>query len=79
MRSCMRITRCNGEHLIALTASEASRLVDACALLVLASEAAPQAAMPPDMATLLGQLFDGLKSAAETQKPAQKHPSTPPC
>ena len=75
----MRITRCNDEHLIALTASEASRLVDACALLVLASEAAPQAALPPDMATLLGQLFDGLKSAAETPKPAQKHPSTPPC
>ena len=75
----MRITRCNGEHLIALTASEASRLVDACALLVLASEAAPQAALPPDMATLLGQLFDGLKSAAETPKSAPKHPSTPPC
>lgn len=74
----MRITRCNDEHLIALTASEASRLVDACALLALASEAAPQAALPPEMATLLGQLFDGLKSATETPKPAQKHPSTPP-
>ncbi len=74
----MRITRCNDEHLIALTASEASRLVDACALLALASEAAPQAVLPPEMATLLGQLFDGLKSATETPKPAQKHPSTPP-
>ena len=74
----MRITRCNDEHLIALTASEASRLVDACALLALASEAAPQAALPPEMATLLGQLFDGLKSATETPKPAQKNPSTPP-
>jgi DNA-binding MurR/RpiR family transcriptional regulator len=71
----MRITRCNGEHLIALTASEASRLVDACALLVLASEASPQAALPPDMATLLGQLFDGLKSATQSAKPAPK----PPC
>ena len=70
----MRITRCNDEHLIALTASEASRLVDACALLALASEAAPQAALPPEMATLLGQLFDGLKSAAETPKPVQKQP-----
>ena len=75
----MRITRCNGEHLIALTASEASRLVDACALLVLASEDAPQAALPPDMATLLGKLFDGLKSATESAKPAPKHPSTPTC
>ena len=75
----MRITRCNSEHLIALTASEASRLVDACALLVLASEAAPQAALPPDMASLLGQLFDGLKSATESAKSAPKHPSTPPC
>ena len=69
----MRITRCNDEHLIALTASEASRLVDACALLAMASEAAPQAALPPEMATLLGQLFDGLKSAAETPKPVKKH------
>jgi hypothetical protein len=50
-------------------------LVDACALLVLASEASPQAALPPDMATLLGQLFDGLKSATESAKPAPK----PPC
>jgi len=74
----MRITRCNDEHLIALTASEASRLVDACALLALAFEAAPQAALPPEMATLLGQLFDGLKSATETPKPAPKHLSTPP-
>ena len=74
----MRITQCNGEHLVALTTSEASSLVDACALLVLASEAAPPEALPPDMKTLLGQLFDGLKSATETPKPAQKHPSTPP-
>ena len=69
----MRITQCNGEHLVALTPSEASSLVDACALLVLASEAAPPEALPPDMKTLLGQLFDGLKSATETPKPAQKH------
>ena len=70
----MRITQCQGEHLIALTASEASRLVDACALLVITSETAPQSALPPEMAALLGQLFDGLKSAAEIPKPAQKQP-----
>jgi hypothetical protein len=70
----MRITQCQGEYLIALTASEASRLVDACALLVLASETAPQSAMPPEMAPLLGQLFDGLKSAAEIPMPVQKQP-----
>ena len=70
----MRITQCQGEHLIALTASEASRLVDACVLLVLASEAAPQSALPPEMAALLGQLFDGLKSATEIPKQAQKQP-----
>ena len=75
----MKVSRLGDQHLIALTASEASRLVDACALLVLASEAAPQAALPPDMATLLGQLFDGLKSATESAKPAPKHSSTPPC
>ena len=62
----MRITQCQGEHLIALTASEASRLVDACALLVLAAESVPQSNLPPEMATLLCELFDGLKTAAAT-------------
>lgn len=62
----MRITQCQDEHLIALTSSEASRLVDACALLVLAAESAPQASLPPEMATLLCELFEGLKRAAET-------------
>jgi hypothetical protein len=62
----MRITQCQGEHLIALTASEASRLVDACALMVLAAESAPRSSLPPEMATLLCELFNGLKSAAGT-------------
>jgi hypothetical protein len=62
----MRITHCEDQCLVALTASEASRLVDACALLVIAAESVPQASLPPEMATLLCELFDGLKATAQT-------------
>ena len=64
-RRAMRITHCEDQCLVALTTAEASRLVDACALLVLAAESVPQASLPPEMATLLGQLFDGLRATTE--------------
>jgi hypothetical protein len=60
----MRFTHYQGEHLIALTAPEAARLVDACALLVLAAESVPGSPLPSEMATLLCELFDGLQSTA---------------
>ncbi|MBD2423373.1 hypothetical protein H6G16_07790 [Cyanobium sp. FACHB-13342] len=50
---------------MALTASEASRMVDACALLVIAAESVPQASLPPEMATLLCELFDGLRETTQ--------------
>lgn len=60
----MRITHADGEHLLALSEDEASVLVDACALLVLASQSAAEARLPPEMASVLCQLFEGLKPAA---------------
>lgn len=43
--------------------AEAAELVEASALLVLATQSVPGAALPPGMATVLGQLFDGLKAS----------------
>ena len=60
----MRITHSGGEHLIALSEAEAATLVDASALLVLASHSADGAALPPGMARLLAQLFEGLRQPA---------------
>lgn len=60
----MRITRYQDEHLISLTAPEAARLVDACALLALAADSVPGSPLPPEMATLLSELFEGLKRTA---------------
>jgi hypothetical protein len=60
----MRITHSEGEHLVVLSDAEAAALVEASALLVVASQSIPGAALPPGMATVLGQLFDGLKASA---------------
>ena len=57
----MRITHSDGEHLIVLSDAEAAALVEASALLVIASQSAAGAALPQRMATVLGQLFDGLR------------------
>jgi hypothetical protein len=66
----MRITHYQGEHLVALTSQEAARLVDACALLVLAAESVPGSPLPPEMASLLSALFDGLKNSTGASAPA---------
>ena len=58
----MRITHQSGDHLVCLTDAEASSLVEACALMVLAVESDPRVSMPPQMGTVLCELFEGLKS-----------------
>lgn len=47
----MRITPCQGEHRMALSAPEAARLADACAEFLLAAESVPSGSLPPEMAT----------------------------
>jgi hypothetical protein len=69
----MRISHCQGEHLIVLHEQEAARLMDACALVVLAAESDPRASLPPEMATVLCELFEGLRQAAEA--PASQQPN----
>lgn len=59
----MRISHQEGNHLVCLSDVEASSLVEACALMVLAVESDPRISMPPQMGTVLCELFEGLKSA----------------
>jgi hypothetical protein len=54
-----------------LSDAEASALVDATALLVVASQSVPGAALPPRMATVLGELFEGLKVSTAVTAPRQ--------
>ncbi|MCP9783494.1 hypothetical protein KBY83_09215 [Cyanobium sp. WKJ7-Wakatipu] len=72
-RNCngMRITHSDGEHLLVLSDEEAAALVEASALLVLASQSIAGAVLPPRMATVLGQLFDGLNVPTAVSAPQQ--------
>ena len=68
----MRITHSVGEHLLVLSDAEAAVLVEASALLVLASHSTiAGAVLPPRMATVLGQLFDGLNVPTAVSAPQQ--------
>ena len=67
----MRITHSDGEHLLVLSDAEAAALVEASALIVLASQSSAGAALPPRMATVLGQLFDGLNVPTADSAPQQ--------
>jgi hypothetical protein len=61
----MRITQCQDEIVVALSGREASRLMDACAMVVLAANSVPEAPMPADLAALLCDLFEGLRTSTD--------------
>ena len=67
----MRITHSDGEHLLVLSDAEAAALVEASALIVIASQSIAGAALHPRMATVLGQLFDGLNVPTAVSAPQQ--------
>lgn len=58
----MRVTHCGEEHLIQLSSDEAATLVDACALLLLASNSAPGCQLNGGMSALLQTLFEQFSS-----------------
>jgi hypothetical protein len=58
----LRVTHCGEEHLIQLSSDEASSLVDACALLLLASQTAPGCQLNGPMSQLLQSLFEQFSS-----------------
>jgi hypothetical protein len=67
----MRITHSDNQHLIVLSDVEAAALVEASALLVIASQSVSGAVLPPRMATVLGELFDGLRVSTAVPAPPQ--------
>ena len=67
----MRITHSDSKHLVVLSDAEAALLVEASALLMVASQSVAGAALPPRMATVLGQLFDGLNVPTAVSAPQQ--------
>lgn len=66
----LRVVRGDTDVLLALSRQEASHLMDACAMVVLAAESVPQASLPPELATLLQDLFLALGDAVP--KPARE-------
>lgn len=60
----MRVTHCGDEHLISLSSSEAAALVDACALLLLASQSTPGCALNEPMSQVLRSLFEQFSTVA---------------
>lgn len=61
----MRSSQWRGEHLLALNAEEAAALADACALLLVASEAVPGCRLQAGMQGVLAQVFEALAQPAE--------------
>jgi hypothetical protein len=59
----VQITHCDDAHLIRLSDREASLLVDACVMVVLAAESVPRGALHPDLTTLLASLYEHLSPA----------------
>jgi hypothetical protein len=58
VRSALRVTHCGQEHLISLSNAEAHSLVDACALLLLASQSVPGCQLKPEMARVLATVYE---------------------
>lgn len=61
----MRACQWRGQHLLVLNAEEAATLADACALLLVASEAVPGCRLLPGMQEVLAQVFEALAQPAE--------------
>lgn len=71
----MRVTHLEDEHLISLSSQEASALVDACAMVLIAAESVPEVALPAHVTTVLASVFEHLSATA---KAAQFQPLNQP-
>mgnify|MGYP003338181982 CR=1 FL=1 len=60
----MRVTHLENEHLISLSSKEASALVDACAMVLLAAESVPEVSLPAEVSQVLAGVFDHLSDTA---------------
>ncbi len=60
----MRVTHLENEHLISLSSKEASALVDACAMVLLAAKSVPEVSLPAEVSQVLAGVFDHLSDTA---------------
>ena len=73
----MRVTHLEDEHLISLSSQEASALVDACAMVMVAAESVPEVALPSHVTTVLAGIFEQLSSTAKAAQSHQLNQSSP--
>ena len=73
----MRVTHLEDEHLISLSSQEASALVDACAMVMVAAESVPEVALPAHVTTVLAGIFEQLSSTAKAAQSHQWNQSQP--
>ncbi len=64
----MHVTHCGNKHLIALSANEASTLLDAAVLIAVAVDSVPDVSLPAEMATLVGDIFSGLSKTVSKEE-----------
>lgn len=63
----VNITRVGQKLLIVLPESDAKILMQTCALVVTAVNVHPELTLPPEMQSVLCQLFSGLKNCSSTR------------
>jgi hypothetical protein len=67
----VKITRIGQELVVVLPELEAKVLMQTCALVVTSVHAHPELTLPPQMQTVLCQLFSGLKNCSNRSKESQ--------
>jgi len=67
----LRVTHLDDEHLISLSSQEASALVDACAMVLIAAESVPEVALPAHVTTVLASVFEQLSATAKAAQSRQ--------
>ena len=71
----MRVTHLQDEHLLSLSSEEASALVDACAMVMIAAESVPEVELPSHVTTVLAGIFEQLSATAKAVQFKQSHQS----
>ena len=61
----MRVTHLDDEHLISLSSQEASALVDACAMVMVAAESVPEVVLPDHLTMVLAGIFQQLSCSTK--------------
>jgi hypothetical protein len=71
----LRVTHLEDEHLISLSSQEASALVDACAMVLIAAESVPEVSLPAPVTSVLASVFEHLSATAKASQSNQLNQS----